>query len=70
MKILLSIALFLLVVLFIVSLMGCTSYDPIGKTRNVSYTFETISYESPNSNLNPKFGTKQTVTLPHHIHLH
>ena len=61
--IMLAILILILAVIFFV-ITGCTSFDP-KNDKNVSYTFETISYESPNSSPAENLGgSKQTMTIP------
>lgn len=52
----------LAIILFVLS--GCTSFDP-KNDKNVYYTFETVSYESPNSPPSSAVnGLKPTLKLP------
>lgn len=46
---------FSLIAFSISLLFGCTAMDPIGD-KNVAYTFENVSYESPNSSPHDNIG--------------
>lgn len=63
-RIIMTIILILILSVICFVLGGCSSFSP-KDDKNVSYTFETISYESPNSLTKSNVGSyKQTIKLP------